>query len=80
MSRTVDSAPGVATAQHRTLTLDFGVVVEGSVELVLDSGEAILLGVCGRLGRPEGDDASLAEPELRRVGAHVLCTAGRGAH
>lgn len=31
--------PGTVTPLHRTLTLDYGIVVAGEVELVLDSGE-----------------------------------------
>lgn len=41
--RTVDFAPGYETAQHRTQSLDFGVVIVGMVELVLESGETRLL-------------------------------------
>lgn len=38
--RTVDFAPGYISPMHRTVSCDFGVVLEGEVELVLDSGEA----------------------------------------
>jgi quercetin dioxygenase-like cupin family protein len=41
--RTVDFAPGYTSPMHRTVSLDFGVVVEGEVELQLDSGEIRLL-------------------------------------
>ena len=41
--RVCNFAPGSTTAMHRTMSLDYGVVVEGEVELVLDSGEARLL-------------------------------------
>ncbi|KAJ6020493.1 hypothetical protein N7540_005997 [Penicillium herquei] len=37
--RMVDFAPGYATVDHRSLSVDYGVVIEGSIELVLDSGE-----------------------------------------
>ncbi len=37
--RTVDMGPGGITPLHRTVSLDYGVVIEGAVELVLDSGE-----------------------------------------
>ena len=37
--RIVDVAPGGESAMHKTLTLDYGVVLEGEIELVLDSGE-----------------------------------------
>ncbi|KAK9425686.1 hypothetical protein SUNI508_03047 [Seiridium unicorne] len=37
--RCVDFAPGFACDMHRTQSLDYGIVMEGSVEMVLDSGE-----------------------------------------
>lgn len=37
--RFCDFAPGSLTPMHRTLSLDYGVVLEGEMELVLDSGE-----------------------------------------
>jgi quercetin dioxygenase-like cupin family protein len=37
--RVVDIGPGVMSAMHRTVSLDYGVVLEGEVELILDSGE-----------------------------------------
>lgn len=37
--RFVDMEPGALSAMHRTVSLDYGVVIEGEVELVLDSGE-----------------------------------------
>jgi quercetin dioxygenase-like cupin family protein len=41
--RTVDFPPGYTSPMHRTPSCDFGVVIEGEVELVLDSGETRLL-------------------------------------
>ena len=41
--RVCNFAPGSTTAMHRTMSLDYGIVLEGSVELVLDSGETRLL-------------------------------------
>jgi hypothetical protein len=41
--RIVDMAPGLLSPMHRTTSLDYGVVLEGEVELVLDSGETRLL-------------------------------------
>lgn len=41
--RIVDMQPGVLSPMHRTVSLDYGVVLEGEVELVLDSGETRLL-------------------------------------
>jgi quercetin dioxygenase-like cupin family protein len=41
--RIVDFAPKFDCMMHRTQSLDFGVVLEGSIELVLDSGETQLM-------------------------------------
>jgi len=41
--RLVDVLPGALSPMHRTVSLDYGVVLEGEVELVLDSGETRLL-------------------------------------
>ncbi|EOA81562.1 hypothetical protein ACJQWK_10469 [Exserohilum turcicum] len=37
--RFVDIMPGYISPMHRTVSLDYGVVLEGELELVLDSGE-----------------------------------------
>lgn len=37
--RIVDFAPGFDCMMHRTQSLDYGVVLEGSVELVMDNGD-----------------------------------------
>jgi len=37
--RYVDMPPGALSPMHRTISLDYGVVIEGEVALVLDSGE-----------------------------------------
>ena len=39
MCRTVDFSPGYECLMHRTQSVDFGIIVEGEVEMVLDSGE-----------------------------------------
>jgi len=36
--RLIDLCPGKATPMHRTVSLDYGVIIEGDVDLVLDSG------------------------------------------
>lgn len=41
--RIVDMRPGATSPMHRTVSLDYGVVLEGEVMLVLDSGEEKLL-------------------------------------
>ncbi len=51
--RFVDFAPLFESMMHRTRSLDYGIVVEGSIELVLDSGERQVLGrgdVCVQRG------------------------------
>lgn len=37
--RVVDFAPGFDCMMHRTQSLDYGIVLEGTIDLVLDSGE-----------------------------------------
>jgi quercetin dioxygenase-like cupin family protein len=37
--RYVEFEPGYACDMHRTQSLDYGIVLEGSIEMVLDSGE-----------------------------------------
>ena len=37
--RIVDFAPGKPAAMHRTQSLDYGIVLEGEIVMVLDSGE-----------------------------------------
>lgn len=37
--RFVDVGPGHVSPMHRTVSLDYGVVIEGDIELILDSGE-----------------------------------------
>ncbi|KAK3723481.1 hypothetical protein LTR37_001733 [Vermiconidia calcicola] len=41
--RYVDFAPGVTSPMHRTISVDFGVVIEGQMESKLDSGETRLM-------------------------------------
>jgi hypothetical protein len=41
--RVVDMAPGATSPMHRTVSLDYGVVLEGEVWIVLDSGEERLM-------------------------------------
>ena len=41
--RFVDFAPGFESMMHRTQSLDYGIVVEGSIELILDSGKKQIL-------------------------------------
>lgn len=37
--RTVEMSPGLTSPMHRTVSLDYGIVLDGDVELILDSGE-----------------------------------------
>ncbi|RSL56836.1 hypothetical protein CEP53_006687 [Fusarium sp. AF-6] len=41
--RIVDFAPGFDCMMHRTQSLDYGVVLEGSIELLMDSGDKQLM-------------------------------------
>ncbi|KAM0549856.1 hypothetical protein ACHAPJ_009298 [Fusarium lateritium] len=41
--RYVDMCPGLVSPMHRTVSLDYGVVLEGEVELILDSGDKRVL-------------------------------------
>jgi quercetin dioxygenase-like cupin family protein len=43
--RRTDLPPGAESPMHRTLSLDYGVVVAGKVELELDGGERRVLGI-----------------------------------
>jgi len=38
--RVVDMPPGALSPMHRTISLDYGVVLEGEIDLILDSGES----------------------------------------
>jgi quercetin dioxygenase-like cupin family protein len=40
--RTVDMPPGHRSAMHRTQTIDYGIVLQGQVYLVLDDSETLL--------------------------------------
>lgn len=37
--RVVDIQPNTTSPMHRTVSLDYGIIIEGEVDLVLDSGE-----------------------------------------
>ncbi|CCC06309.1 hypothetical protein SMACR_00524 [Sordaria macrospora] len=37
--RMIDFGPGVESPLHRAMTIDYGIIVEGVFELILDSGE-----------------------------------------
>jgi quercetin dioxygenase-like cupin family protein len=41
--RVVDMVPGKPSPMHRTLSIDYGVVIFGQLELTLDGGETVLL-------------------------------------
>lgn len=43
VARYVDTPPNSISPMHRTVSLDYGVVLEGEVELILDSGESKML-------------------------------------
>ncbi|OJJ35996.1 hypothetical protein ASPWEDRAFT_172780 [Aspergillus wentii DTO 134E9] len=37
--RSIDLRPGKCSPMHRTVSVDYGIVIEGKVDLILDSGE-----------------------------------------
>jgi len=41
--RTVDLGPGYSCLMHRTQSLDYGIVMEGTIEMILDSGDKSIL-------------------------------------
>lgn len=41
--RTVDLLPGKSAPMHRTSSLDYGIVISGAIELLLDDGAATLV-------------------------------------
>ncbi|CUM67404.1 uncharacterized protein PRCAT00005098001 [Priceomyces carsonii] len=41
--RVVDMAPGSISPMHRTSSVDYGIVLQGQVEAIMDSGESVLL-------------------------------------
>lgn len=41
--RMVDRAPGTYSAMHRTQSLDYGIVIEGEMKMIMDSGETVTL-------------------------------------
>jgi quercetin dioxygenase-like cupin family protein len=41
--RRIDSPPGSVTPMHRTISVDYGIVISGEVELSLESGEKRIL-------------------------------------
>ncbi|KAJ6111508.1 Cupin 2 conserved barrel [Penicillium sp. IBT 18751x] len=41
--RMVDLRPGKVTPMHRTVSVDYGIVLDGEVDLILDSGESRVL-------------------------------------
>ena len=41
--RMVDRSPGSSSAMHRTQSLDYGVVIEGEMDLIMDSGQTVTM-------------------------------------
>lgn len=41
--RVVDMAPGSTSPMHRTTSIDYGIVLRGQVEAIMDSGDSVLL-------------------------------------
>lgn len=43
VARLIDFPPGCTSSMHRTLSLNYNFVIQGEIELILDSGEAKVL-------------------------------------
>lgn len=43
MVRLIDFGPGIESPLHRAMSLDYGIVIEGELEITLDSGESRIL-------------------------------------
>lgn len=41
--RVVDLAPGSISPMHRTTSIDYGIVLQGQVEAIMDSGDSVIL-------------------------------------
>lgn len=39
----IDFSPGLVSPMHRSVSIDYGIVVEGEFELLLDSGETRIM-------------------------------------
>ena len=58
--RMVDMPPGHRSAMHRTRTIDYGIVLQGQVYLVLDDSETLLQP--GEHRRPARHEPRLGQP------------------
>jgi len=47
--RMVDFSPGFTSVAHQTVSIDYGVVIQGTIELLLDSGEKRLISPGGMI-------------------------------
>ncbi|KAJ5218217.1 uncharacterized protein N7498_000316 [Penicillium cinerascens] len=63
--RIVDFAPGFESMMHRTRSLDFGIVIEGTIELILASGEKRFLHR-GDVSVQRGTNHAWRNPDLTR--------------
>ncbi|KAJ7475746.1 hypothetical protein FB451DRAFT_1557622 [Mycena latifolia] len=71
-----DTAPGAKTPMHRSLSLDYFIVISGSVDLELSSGEIVTLKT-GDMGAQQAcwhQWHNKSETEWARV-AYVICSA-----
>jgi uncharacterized cupin superfamily protein len=41
--RCVDFGPGYACPMHRTKSVDYGILLEGEIEMLLDSGDSVIM-------------------------------------
>ncbi|KAJ4305976.1 hypothetical protein N0V88_000766 [Collariella sp. IMI 366227] len=73
--RCVDFRPGYACGMHRTQSLDYGIVMEGEVDMVLDSGETHTLkrGDVAVQRATQHQWVNRSETEWARMMVRVLC-------
>jgi len=73
-ARIIDFPPGYTTRMHRSMTLNYNVVIEGEVEVILDSGETRCLKPGDSLVQRAINHAwrNTSETEWARITAVVL--------
>ncbi|KEF60690.1 uncharacterized protein A1O9_02251 [Exophiala aquamarina CBS 119918] len=88
-ARTIDFPPGYTTPMHCSMTLNYNFVIEGEVEVILDSGETRRLSPGDSLVQRAINHAwrNISETEWARITAVVLpiighdqVAAGQGPH
>lgn len=73
--RIVDFAPNNPAVVHRTQSLDYGVVLEGQVEMILEDSEPVIMNR-GDVAVQRGYDAWVAQHQPDRMGPFTVRAAG----